>query len=175
MSVKKAAEVAASQPAAGPEVRREPDLIVALNILAREGHVFRGDAVLATLETLGLELGEKGVFELREENAGGEMETVFFVANMMKPGTFERATIARTTTPGLAAFMPIPGPVTASEAFDAMVEKTGSIAVRLHGTVCDELRVPLTPQRTREIRERMLNYDFASVAKIGEPAARRDN
>jgi cell division protein ZipA len=155
--------------------RGEPDLIVALNIVAREQHPFRGDAILKTLETLGLELAEQDVFHLREENSDGELETVFFVASMMKPGTFERATIEQTTTPGLTAFMPIPGPVTASEAFDTMVEKAGSIAVRLNGTVCDEQRVPLSPQRTREIRERMLNYDFSNVAKIGEHVVRRDS
>ena len=67
-------------------------------------------------------------------------------------------------------FMQIQGPMTASEAFDAMLEKAQYIAQRLHGIVGDEQRTPLSPQRMRAIRERMLNYDFAHSlqSNVGE-------
>ena len=61
--------------------------------------------------------------------------------------------------------MQIPGPMTASEAFDAMLEKAQFIAQSMHGIIGDELRVPLSPQRTREIRERTLNYDFTHLTQ----------
>jgi cell division protein ZipA len=114
---------------------------------------------------LGLALGEHDFFHLREIDDNGDRRVVFSVANMLKPGTFERAALAGLTTRGLTLFMQIPGPLTASEAFDLMAEKAGSIAVRLGGTVCDEQRAPLNAQRTREIRERLLSYDFTRATQ----------
>ena len=55
--------------------------------------------------------------------------------------------------------------MTASEAFDAMLEKAQFIAQQLHGIVGDEQRTPLNPQRMREIRERTLTYDFSHAVQ----------
>lgn len=142
-----------------------PERVVVLNVVAREERPFRGDAVRKTLETLGLEFGKLGLFHYFDSDSAGARKPVFNVASMIKPGTFDRATLSTYTTPGLTLFMQIPGPLAASEAFEAMNQCAGSIAVRLGGTVCDEQRIPVTPQRARELRETLLAGDFSRAVQ----------
>jgi cell division protein ZipA len=156
-----------SSPPATQETSRRaaPERIVVLNVVAREGRPFRGDSIARTLDTLGLELGAMDFFQSYDVDETGRRRSVFSVASMVKPGTFDRATLPTYSTPGLALFMQIPGALAASEAFDAMHECAGSIAVRLGGTVCDEHRAPLTPHRAREIREALLSQDFSEAVR----------
>lgn len=138
-----------------------PAQVITLNVVARPDVPFRGDAIRKALAALGLTLDERGLFHYFDTDADGKRATVFLVANMLKPGTFELSTMDALTTRGLSLFMQVPGPLSASEGFDLMLERAGSIAVRLGGTMCDDQRVPLNPQRAREIRERLLSSDFA--------------
>jgi cell division protein ZipA len=140
---------------------RESDLIVSLTLLARDQQKFNGVELHKALQAAGLELAEFDIYHFRDADAEDDARAVFSVANIVKPGTFDVAKLHELTTPGLAMFMQIPGPMTASEAFDAMLEKAQFIAQRLHGIVGDEQRTPLSPQRMRTLRERTLNYDFA--------------
>ena len=161
------AEVRVRAPAvklpAPPAAPREPDLVVSLTLMARDKQKFSGGELRTVLESAGLELAEFDIYHFRDADAEGDTRAIFSVATIVKPGTFNAATLHELEIPGLALFMQIPGPMTASEAFDAMLEKAQFIAQRMHGIIGDELRVPLSPQRTREIRERTLNYDFAHV------------
>lgn len=147
-----------------------PERVIVLNVVAREGRPFRGDAIARTLETLGLSLGEMDFFHSYDTDETGRRHAVFSVASMVRPGTFDRATLADLSTPGLSLFMQVPGPIAASEAFDAMYQCAGSIAVRLGGAVCDERREPLTPLGARAIREALLARDFS--AAVQQPPAR---
>lgn len=148
-----------------PVAPREPDFVASLTLMARDKQKFSGGELRTVLESAGLELAEFDIYHFRDADIEGDTRAIFSVANIVKPGTFNAATLHELEIPGLALFMQIPGPMTASEAFDAMLEKAQFIAQRLHGIIGDELRVPLSPQRTREIRERALNYDFAQVAQ----------
>ena len=163
------AEVRERTPAAKlpvpPAAPRDPDLVVSLTLMARDKKKFSGGELRTVLESAGLKLAEFDIYHFRDADIEGDTRAIFSVANIVKPGTFSAATLHELEIPGLALFMQIPGPMTASEAFDAMLEKAQFIAERLHGIIGDELRVPLSPQRTREIRERTLNYDFAQVAQ----------
>jgi len=148
---------------------REPDLIVSLTLMAREQLKFSGAELHQVLQAAGLELAEFDIYHFRDTDAEDDTRAVFSVANIVKPGTFDVATLHELTTPGLAMFMQIPGPMTASEAFDAMLEKAQFIAQRLGGIVGDEQRTPLNPQRMRTLRERTLNYDFAhAMHNVGD-------
>ena len=148
-----------------PPAPREPDLVVSLTLMARDKQKFSGTELRTALESAGLELAEFDIYHFRDADAEGDTRAIFSAANIVKPGTFNAATLHELEIPGLVLFMQIPGPMMASEAFDAMLEKAQFIAQRLHGIIGDERRVPLSPQRTREIREHTLNYDFAHVAQ----------
>lgn len=139
------------------------DLIVSLTLLARDKQNFKGPDLHTALEAAGLERGELDIYHFRDPDAENDTRAVFSVANIVKPGAFNAATIHGLKTPGLALFMQMPGPLTASAAFDAMLETAQFIAQRLHGVVGDEQRVPLNPQRIRALRESALNYDFSHM------------
>ncbi len=142
-----------------------PDLIISLTLMARDQQKFSGAELHQVLAAAGLELAEFDIYHFRDTDAADDTRAVFSVANIVKPGTFDAATRHELTTPGLAMFMQIPGPMTASEAFDAMLAKAQFIAQRLHGVVGDEQRTPLSSQRMRALRERTLNYDFAHAVQ----------
>lgn len=148
--------------------QREPELIVSLTLMARDTQKFNGSELHAALQLAGLALGEFDIYHFRETDNKDDQRAIFSVANIVKPGTFDAATLHELSTPGLALFMQIPGPMTASEAFDAMLEKTQFIAQRLHGIVGDEQRTPLSPQRMRELRERTLQHDFSHSMQSGK-------
>ena len=140
-----------------------PELIVSLTLMARDHQKFSGVALYNALEAVGLERAEFDIYHFRDADAENDTRAVFSVANIVKPGTFDATTMHELTTPGLALFMQIPGPMTASEAFNAMLEKVQFLAQRLHGIVGDEHRTPLNPQRIRTLRERTLNHDFSHM------------
>lgn len=150
----------------------EPDLIVSLTLMARDRKNFNGSEVHKVLQAAGLELAEFDIYHFRDAGNGEDSRAVFSVANIVKPGTFDVSALHELNTPGLAFFMQIPGPMTASEAFDAMLERAQYIAQCLDGMVGDEQRTPLSPQRIREIRERTLNHDFAHAVH-GDPGTMR--
>jgi cell division protein ZipA len=143
----------------------EPDLIVSLTLMARDQQKFNGSELHKVLQAAGLELAEFDIYHFRDADAEGDARAVFSVANIVKPGTFDVKKLHDLTTSGLAMFMQIPGPMTASEAFDAMLEKAQFIALHLQGIVGDEQRTPLNPQRMRSLRERTLNYDFSNAVQ----------
>jgi len=153
---------------AQPQLRptpSEPELIVSLTLMARDQQKFHGPELHKVLQAAGLELAEFDIYHFRDADAAGDTRAVFSVANIVKPGTFDVKKLHDLTTPGLAFFMQIPGPMTASEAFDAMLEKAQFIALHLQGIVGDEQRTPLNPQRMRSLRERTLNYDFSNAVQ----------
>lgn len=148
---------------------REPDLIISLTLMARDGQKFHGDELHTALQAAGLELGEFDIYHYCDTDLTDDTRSIFSIANIVKPGTFNAATRRDFTTIGLALFMQAPGPMTASEAFDTLLEKAHFIAQRLRGVVGDEHRTPLSPQRIREMRERTLNYDFIHAQRVEQP------
>lgn len=148
---------------------RAPELIVALTLMARDRQQFKGTEIDAALRAAGLELAEFDIYHFRDADA--DERAVFSVANIVKPGSFDIQTLHELSTPGLAMFMQIPGPLTASAAFDAMLEKAHFIVQCLHGIIGDEQRTPLSPQRMRALREHTLKYDFAHAVQDGDSAA----
>lgn len=148
---------------------RDPDLIISLTLMARDGQKFRGDELHTALQAAGLELGDFDIYHFCDTDLAEDTRSVFSIANIVKPGTFNAATRRDFTTIGLALFMQVPGPMTASEAFDTMLDKAHFIAQRLRGVVGDQHRTPLSPQRIREMRERTLNYDFTHAQRVDQP------
>lgn len=148
---------------------REPDLIISLTLMARDDQKFRGDELHTALQAAGLELGDFDIYHYCDTDLTDDTRAIFSVANIVKPGTFSAATRRDFSTIGLALFMQLPGPMTASEALDALLEKAHFIAQRLRGVVGDDHRTPLSPQRIRELRERTLNYDFMRAQRVEQP------
>jgi len=75
-------------------------LILALHVMPRAAAEFPGATLQATLEACGLKFGRYKVYH-RLEGAGADAASVFSVANVVEPGSFDPATLAESSFPGL--------------------------------------------------------------------------
>lgn len=119
--------------------------IVVLHVACRDGQYFQGEEVHAALRNCKLQFGMQDVYHrITEEN--GVPESVFTVANMLKPGFLNPDEAAGLQTPGLTMFMILPGPVDGVGAFKDMMETANNLAQKLGGEVLDDTRVLLKRQ-----------------------------
>lgn len=158
-----------SQPApkprrsAPPGVGRRPqsqevDRIVTLFVMARDGKHFRGPDLIVAMEKAGLDFGDMGIFH-RLLDGKSELGPVFSVANVVKPGSFDMDAVTALETPGLSFFITLPGPLSALDAWDAMLPTTQRVAELLDGQVLDEERNALGRQGIAHIRDDLRGWD----------------
>ena len=131
--------------------------IIVLHVTARQGETFHGADVLRVVETAGLGYGAMHIFHRYAQDHAGE-QPVFSVANMVKPGWFERQAMERLTTPGLSLFMRLPGPVNGLAAFDEMLACARQLAQALGGEMLDERRSAWSRQTEVHTREQIQEY-----------------
>ncbi|HSC46873.1 MAG TPA: cell division protein ZipA [Gammaproteobacteria bacterium] len=140
-------------------VREQGDeLILALHVQPRDGIPLPGPVVRAVMEEAGLRYGRYQVFH-RLEGAGENASSVFSVANMVEPGSFDLKTLAEITLPGLTLFMVLPGPRGGVDAYADMLATARRLAQQLEAEVLDETRSTLTRQTARHIRERIIQFE----------------
>ena len=132
----------------GPE-----SLLIVLNIMSPQGHVFTGDGIHAVMTSAGLTHGEHKIYHYLQDKLA-----VFSIANAVEPGYFELSQLHSISTPGLAVFMELPGPVECRKAFDTLVEISQRLATALSGELCDENRSALTQQTISHLKEKIEVY-----------------
>jgi cell division protein ZipA len=137
----------------------QPDKVVTLYVMAPGGVPFPGSFIMDAMSEARLEHGDMQIFHRQEAYNGGK-RTLFSVANLVEPGTFDPDAMETFSTPGLVLFLTLPGPFDAVRAFDAMVESARSLAVSLKGTVCDATRSVLTNQTIGHMREDIIDFQL---------------
>jgi len=133
-----------------------PDKIMTLFLLASDNRTITGAELLQATVSTGMEFGDMNIFHRLPE---GSEKPVFSLANAAKPGHFERDEWNTFETSGVALFMALPGPVSALDAWDAMLATARRIGELLHADLLDDARSPFTRQREAQVREEMRNYD----------------
>ena len=136
-----------------------PEKIITLFVLAPTGVPFRGSFLMQAMSEAGLQYGDMQIFHYIEKQAGRD-DTLFSVANIVEPGTFEPNRMDGFTTQGVVLILQLPGPVDAIKAFDAMVTAARSLATSLQGSLCDATRSVLTNQTISHMREEMVDYQL---------------
>lgn len=132
--------------------------IVTLFLMAREGGHFNGPDLVVAAEKAGLEFGDMGIYH-RLLDGKRELGPIFSVANMLKPGNFDLTRLDTLRTPGLSFFMTLPGPLSALDAWDAMLPTAQRLAELLDSQVLDEERNALGRQRIAHIRDELRGWD----------------
>jgi cell division protein ZipA len=132
--------------------------IVTVFVMARDGGVFNGADLIVAAEKAGLEYGHLGIYH-RLVDGKREQGPIFSVANMLKPGNFDLTRLDALRTPGLSFFMTLPGPLSALDAWDAMLPTAQRLAELLDGQVLDEERNALGRQRIAHIRDELRGWD----------------
>lgn len=141
---------------AGVDSRARPDKIVSLFVRRRDERRINGSELLDAAVKAGLTFGEMNIFHRLHE---GEDRPVFSMANLTPPGHFDASSWNVFDTPGVALFATLPGPVSALDAWDAMLATGRRISELLDAELLDDAKCRLTRQRIAQIREEMREYD----------------
>lgn len=133
-----------------------PQKIVTLRLVAREGSSFRGDELILSLRGIGMRHGKFGIFH--RYDGSDENRTVFSAASLVEPGSFDLANIKEQELPGISLFSIMPGPIDAAETFDMMMAAARALAKTLNAELLDESGSTLSIQRERYMREEVIQF-----------------
>ena len=150
----------ASHPTLGIRQDEAFDRIVTLYVAARAGQMLAGADLVVAAERAVLVHGHMSIYH-RLVDGRPEAGPIFSVANMVKPGTFDLSRLQELRTPGISFFLtlPAPLPLSALDAWDAMLPTAQRMAELLGALVLDEERNALGRQRIAHIRDEMRAYD----------------
>jgi len=156
------AEAAPPRAAALPGVRpnAEFDKIVAVFLVARTGTTPPGPAPLGAPPQARPGCRHMSIFHRLVDNHP-ELGPIFSVANLVKPGNFDMATIKEMHTPAVNFFITLPGPISALDAWDTLLPTAQRMAELLDAVLLDGERNALGRQRIANIRDEMRAYDRA--------------
>ena len=142
----------------GRRTSEDFEKIVTLYIAARAGEKLKGPDIVVAAEKAGLAYGHMNVFH-RLVEGHPERGPIFSVANIMKPGSFDMASIQALETPAIAFFLTLPAPIPALDAWEAMLPTAERMADLLNGVLLDESRNALGRQRVQHLRDELRAYD----------------
>lgn len=150
----------AAKPSAKPSTKlQDPEEVVVIRVMARDPAGFAGVALLDVLLARGMRYGHHNIFHYYtgEESAA---DSVYSLANVVNPGTFNLEAMDGFTTPGVSLFLPLPAPTPSLAAFESMLETAQTIASTLNGELRDELRSAMTSQTIEHNRQRIIEFEM---------------
>jgi cell division protein ZipA len=133
-----------------------PDKIVTLFLQARDNQVITGVQLLDASLKSGLVFGSHDIFHRVHEE---DVEPVFSMASLTKPGTFDKTAWNIMEIKGVTMFMTLPGPKNALDAWDSMLATTRRLAELLHADVLDDTQAVFTRERSLQIKEELREYE----------------
>jgi cell division protein ZipA len=146
------------EPPSDPVERRMAEAsqqrIVALRLVA-SGHNWGGAELRAAFEAEGLEFGPYSIFHRPREDG----KSLFYVASMMEPGSFDVARMNDQEFSGISLFGVVPGPLDAPATFDLVLSVGRNLADRIKGQLQDEQGSTLTAQRILNLREELVHFE----------------
>ena len=133
-----------------------PEKIVTLFLQARDNHIITGVELLDASLKSGLVFGSHDIFHRIHEE---DLEPVFSMANLTKPGTFDKTAWNTVEIRGVPMFMTLPGPKNALDAWDSMLATSRRLAELLHADLLDDTQSVFTRQRSLQIKEELREYE----------------
>jgi cell division protein ZipA len=140
-----------------------PDKIVTVFLQARDNHVITGIELLDASLKSGLVFGSHDIFHRINEE---DVDPVFSMANLTKPGSFDKTAWNTIEIKGVTMFMTLPGPRSALDAWDSMLATSRRLAELLHADLLDETQSVFTRQRSLQIKEELREYDRQKKAEL---------
>jgi hypothetical protein len=113
-----------------------------------------GAQLMAALEVHGLAFGRYQVFHRRHPDG----RSLFCVASLVEPGTFDVAQMAQQEFRGVTLFAVLPGPLPPLETMDELFGTARGLAEELSGMLQDGKGMPLSPQRAADLREDVARF-----------------
>ncbi len=146
-------DASAARAKVGADSQVNEEKIISLSVTASEGEFLDGAEMYAIFSQRGYDFGEMGIFHSRYKG-----KSIFSVANMLEPGSFDLSTIETLQTPGITLFLQLPGPIAADVLFEVLVSEASDIARALGASVRDNRRSNLTKQTIQHMREDIYQY-----------------
>jgi cell division protein ZipA len=140
-------------------VAQVPQEVIIINVMARPGHVFHGAELLNVLQGQGMRLGDMSIFH-RHADSQGSGPVMFSMANMVKPGIFDLATMDQFTTPGVSFFLQMPNKLGNMACFDKMLGTASAVRDAFDGELKDENRSVFTRQMVEHCRQRVRDLEL---------------
>lgn len=141
------------------------ELLVIFHVVAHSGETFTGPMIMQMMAELELEYGDLGIYHYNIERLN-KKQSVYCVANMLKPGNFDLNSMEAFSTRGLTMIMQLPGPEDGLKAFNIMVEHAQRLTAFLNGELLDEDRNPLTKQTISLYKERVQLFSLRTGNKV---------
>lgn len=160
------AELPISAEAEPPAPRREPlpgpppEKVITLYLQARDNRRVSGAELLEVALKSGMVFGDMDIFHRLPPDS---KQPIFSLANLTKPGYFDKNAWNTMETKGVTLFMTLPGPLNALDAWDAMLAASRRLAELLHMDLLDVSREVFTRQREGEIREELRAWERAQL------------
>lgn len=151
----------AQQSAAEPKNQQLPlDDLIIVGVVARDRSGFSGATLLDLFLERGLRYGHYNLFHYYTGEQT-EDDSLFSVANILNPGSFDLNQMNNLQTPGITMFLSM-GALrgNAMEVFDLMLDTARAIATRLNGELRDDQRSVLTNQMIEHNRQRIRQFEM---------------
>ncbi len=144
---------------AAREPQAQEHKVIALRIVSAAAAPFPGRALREAIESQGLAFGRYRIFHRLHEDG----RSMFSLASLKEPGTFELATMDDTSFRGVAMFVVLPAPVEGGRAVEELIVAANAIAVRVGGMVQDERGIALGTTRAAQLRAEAAAYRPAAT------------
>ena len=132
----------------------ETQKIITVRVCAPAETRWSGGALLSAFESHGLAYGRYQVFHRRHIDG----RSLFSVASLVEPGTFDVAQMPEQQFKGLTLFAVLPGPVEPLLTVDELLAAARGLASELPGTIQDAKGVALSPQRMASLRSDVAQF-----------------
>ena len=133
--------------------------------LAAAPHRIEGAKLAEVFASEGLTHGKYEIFHRLHD----AQSSIFCVASMVEPGTFDPEKMSETQYTGITMFAQLPGPVPGMHALNELVACARRLQQSLGGTLQDDRGVPLTVHRIERLRQEVREFERPS------PQAHRSN
>jgi len=153
-------EVRPQRPPAGEES------LFVLHVASRDGSFLDGPDIHRALQDQKLKFGLHDIYH-RITEVNGVPESVYSVANMLKPGFLDPVEQDHLRTPGLALFLVLPGPIEGTRAMRDMLDTARALAEDLGGEVLDDKRSLLTNQTAQYMLDQVAELDRRQRVRAG--------
>jgi hypothetical protein len=125
----------------------EKQKIVTVRVCAVGDRRWAGADLRNALEALGLDYGRHQVYHRTHDDG----RTIFSVASLVEPGTFDLSTMPREQFRGVSLFAVLPGPLEPMPTVEALLASARDLSRALSGTMQDARGIPFSPQRTEAL------------------------